>query len=69
LVRFEHTFRRDQVVWSAYHALTQIERTRRMVAALPQRTLRKICRLLPHTLVTPQLRRLSYLEQPEAAQQ
>jgi hypothetical protein len=65
LVRFEHVFTRDRLVWGAYQAIALIERTRRMLRALPRRILRKICHMLPEGLVSPELRRLSYLEPVE----
>jgi hypothetical protein len=69
LVRFEHIFTRDRLVWGAYQAITGIERARRVLRALPRRILRKICHMLPESLVAPGLRRLSYLEQIEAPPQ
>jgi hypothetical protein len=69
LVRFEHVFARDPLVWRTYRAITGIERTRRVLRALPRRVLRKICRMLPAALVSSRLRRWSYLEQIEESEQ
>ena len=63
-VRFDQMYSRSPVLWAGYQSFTQIERTRRVVRALPRRALRKICRRMPATTLSPQLRRLSYLDQP-----
>jgi hypothetical protein len=64
-VRFEHMFKRDQLLWAGYQSITQAERTRRVLRAAPRRALRKVCRRMPETALSPLLRRLTYLNQPQ----
>ena len=64
-VRFDQMYSRSPLLWGAYQSITQVERTRRILRAVPRRALRKICQRMPETALSPRLRQLSYLEQPQ----
>jgi hypothetical protein len=64
-VRFDQIYSRSPMLWSAYQSITQVERTRRILRAVPRRALRKICQRMPETALSLRLRQLSYLEQPQ----
>lgn len=64
-VRFDHVFTRDWLLLRVYQSLTGVERTRRMLRALPRRALRRVCRSLPSNLVPEQFLRMSYLVNPQ----
>ena len=63
-VRFDQMYSRSPVLWGAYQSITQVERTRRILRAVPRRALRKICQRMPETALSARLRQLSYLNQP-----
>jgi hypothetical protein len=63
-VRFDHLYSRSRLLWAGYQSITQVERTRRVLRAVPRRALRKICRRMPETALSAELRRLTYLDPP-----
>jgi hypothetical protein len=68
-VRFDQMYSRSPLLWGGYQSVTQVERTRRILQAAPRRALRKICQRMPETALSPQLRRLAYLNQPPVPEQ
>lgn len=62
--RAEHLIARNPLIWGPYQALAGVERSRRTLAALPRRVLRKLCGLLPAGMAPAWARHLSYFDVP-----